>query len=175
MKSLTNKLHGFLNIAGKTIDMEDLEKKSEEIISEYYKKGIDEFTIKLYVCVRGKYLYFSKYQVLGVERKTNKWVKLVQGVGPIIRYIVSLWKYQHARSTDVEWNVIKFSYDGYDLSINGTSFDDDVMKRAKEDARDGIIMRNARALMGFLNRATIGEIKPHKKKEDDDNHNDLGV
>ena len=178
MRSLNKKLHGIFHIAGRIVNMEELAAKSEEIISRYYKKGIKEFDVRLFVCVRGKYLYFSRYQVVGVDRKTNKWVKLSQGIGPIVRYAVALWKYQHARSRDIEWNVIRFGYDGYDVDIDDTTLDSDIMRRAKEDARDGIVMRNARALMNFLNRATIGEIKPGKKKDDDeedDNHSDLGV
>lgn len=179
MRSLNKKLQGIFHIAGKVVNMEELASKSEEIMSRYYKKGIKEFHVRLFVCIRGKYLYFSRYQVVGVERKTNKWVKLSQGIGPIVRYAVAKWKWDHARAKEIEWNVIKFDFDGYDVDIDDTTLDSDIMRRAKMDARDGIVMRNARALMNFLNRATIGEIKPGKKsddeEEDDNDHSDLGV
>ena len=172
MKNLTKKLEGIFHIAGRVVNMEELAKKSEDIMSRYAKKGIYEFSVRLFVCSRKNYLYISRYQVVGIEKKSNKKVRLTTGIGPIVRYAVALFKYEHASSEEkeFEWNTITFTFDGYDIDISNRKLDADIARRAKLDARDGIITRNARALMQFLNRATIGSMKPGEKqdKEEDD-------
>lgn len=171
MRSLTKKLNEMIHISGRVVNMEELEKKCGEIIGRYYKRDIRKVTVRLFISIRKKYLYLSRYQVLGVDRKTNKWVRLNTGIGPIVRYAVAYWKYEHAREKEIDWNVITFSYDGYDLDVEDSRFDPDVDRRARLDARDGIVTRNSRALMQFLNRATVGSMKPHVDKDDEESDN----
>ena len=166
-------LHGVFSVNGKTITMEKLAEESSNIISRYYQRGIKDIEVRLFVCIRGKYLYFSRFHVLGVNKLTNKWEKLSQGVDPIVRYAVAVWKYQHARSKEIEWNVIRFDFDGYDADIGDTKFDSEILKKAQSDAKDGIITRSARSLMQFINRATIGSSKPEVKKDKDSSDNDI--
>lgn len=168
MKKTIKKINKVFHVAGRVIDMVDLEKDCAKILKKYYEQDIQEVTIKFYIAVRGKYLYLSRYLVLGVHRPTNKWHKLNQGTNDIVQYAAAIWKYDHARSAQIEWNTITFNFDGYEMSLGSKNFDHEVDRRAKEDAKDGILFRSARSIMQFINRAVIGSQTPGKKDKNDE-------
>lgn len=176
MLSLSKKISNFIVGPGSSrVNTETLEEQSRKVINQYYEKGINEVTVKLYICVRHHYLYLSKYLVRGVEMKTNRWVALNIGVNPIIKYSLLTWKFQHARSKEIQWNTISYTSDGYDVSIMSTQLDPEVDKRAKLDAQDGIILRSARSLMTFLNKVTLGNMKVKKDDKKDDQEEDYKI
>jgi len=146
---------GFL-ITIKKPDLDKLKADCFSAVMEQHAKGHDNIKADFRICFfRKKYLMISKILMTAVDRETNKAVSVYSGSGAIEKYIVAKWKFDHARSKDINWNVIEFECDGESVRTN-TSFDEEVLRAAEQDVRAGVINRALSSFVRFThNLATL--------------------
>ena len=156
-------------------DLETLEEKVTPTINHYFEQGIYDIQVRLFLCVRRNdvsvvlghsYIYTSKAECYGIEKSSNRYIRIHRGTTDLIKYAVAYWKYDHARSDDIKWNVLTFHTDGYELSPPDTDMNENVYERAKADAKDGIMWRIGRDITNFLYKALIGSRKPAGMKSE---------
>lgn len=188
--SLSKKPSSFIMLSSnRAKDLETLEEKVTPIINHYFEQGIYDIQVRLYLCVKKNtvspifgraYIYTSKAECYGIEKSSNRWIKLHRGTTDLIKYAVAYWKYDHARSQDIKWNVLTFHTDGYELSQPDTEMNEHVHDMAVADSKDGVMWRIGRDITNFLYHALIGSRKPAGMKEEkqsstSDNYDNVSI
>ena len=188
--SLQKQQNNFIMLSSnRAKDLETLEEKITPIINHYFEQGIYDIQVRLFLCVRKNdisavlgrsYIYTSKAICYGIEKSSNRWVRINRGTTALIKYAVAYWKYDHARAQDIKWNVLTFHTDGYELSQPDTEMNDDVYNIAVSDSKDGVMWRIGRDITNFLYHAFIGSRKPagmksEKKPNDSDNYDSVSI
>ena len=165
----------FIMLSGnKAKDIESLESKVTPIINAYFNQGIYDVRVRLFVCkYKNKYIYTSNADCVGIEKSSNRFVKVHRGTNELVKYAVAYWKYDHARAQDIKWNTLIFHTDGYELERPDTELDESVEHRAKLDAKDGIMAKLGREITNFLYKVLIGSrdpkgmVKPKQQNNED--------
>ena len=158
----------FIMISGnKAKDLESLEEKITPIVNVYFNQGIYDIHVRLYLCkYKNKYIYTSRAICVGIEKRSNKFIRINKGTNALVEYAVAYWKYDHARAKDIKWNTLILHTDGYELEQPSTDYDEAIENRARLDARDGILDKLGREITNFLYRTFIGSRKPDGMKEE---------
>ena len=146
------------------LNLDELKERCTKYINELYNKGYNEVSVNIYICMYKNRLYLSRYRVTAVEMRTNKLRTLSINVKELLVYAIERWKYEHRRNEDIEWNVLVFESDGYDVEDH-TKMNQKVLARANADAHDGIMMKGARFLSRMINEHIVANIKHVEKKE----------
>ena len=154
----------------KAKDIESLEQKVTPVVNAYFNQGIYDIRVRLFLCkYKNQYIYTSKADCIGIEKKSNRFIQVHRGTNRLIEYAVAYWKYDHAGAQDIKWNTLIFHTDGYELEQPDTELDENVEHMAKLDAKDGIMVKVGREITKLLYRTFIGSRDPKgmvKEKKD---------
>ena len=168
----------FVVLSGRAADLESLEEECKAVANAYYNQGIYDIRVRIYITqvhmspqkrtdyskvkqmINEHFLYISKCDCVGVDKKSNRYVTLHKGTNRLINYAIAYWKYDHARASTIKWNTITYHTDGYDFDQPETDLDDAVAERARLDYKDGIMWKIGREITNILYRMFVGSRDP---------------